>query len=161
MVTHDPYLKNFADKVVWMRDGKVGRVEHIPAEKKEAALQELRSYIASGVGKVSDTVLRSIKLHSDSELLRMVQNCAKYLVKPIPQSFTNITHHLQFQRVRVFLMNYNRRNLGHIPKFANLPTMKRSSSYSAVNVSMLSVKPLLCWESIISLLPRASKRVRL
>ncbi|ELP90500.1 ABC transporter, putative [Entamoeba invadens IP1] len=37
MVTHDVSLKNLADRVVWMRDGKVGKIENMdPVKRKEA-----------------------------------------------------------------------------------------------------------------------------
>jgi len=49
MVTHDVGLKSFADRIIWMRDGKIQRIETVPAEKKidaikrnEQELQELR-----------------------------------------------------------------------------------------------------------------------
>lgn len=36
MVTHDVNLKGFANRIVWMRDGRVNRVEHVPiAERME------------------------------------------------------------------------------------------------------------------------------
>jgi putative ABC transport system ATP-binding protein len=46
MVTHDMYLKNFANRVVWMRDGKVARVETIQPEKREKAIHELSLKLA-------------------------------------------------------------------------------------------------------------------
>jgi putative ABC transport system ATP-binding protein len=39
MVTHDVQLKNFADRVVWMRDGKIQRIEKVPTWKKEEAIK--------------------------------------------------------------------------------------------------------------------------
>jgi putative ABC transport system ATP-binding protein len=41
MVTHDISLKNFADRVIWMRDGKIMRLEIIPNEVREARLKQL------------------------------------------------------------------------------------------------------------------------
>eukprot|EP01098_Paradermamoeba_levis_P003349 TRINITY_DN153_c0_g1_i1.p1 TRINITY_DN153_c0_g1~~TRINITY_DN153_c0_g1_i1.p1 ORF type:complete len:428 (+),score=146.09 TRINITY_DN153_c0_g1_i1:57-1340(+) len=35
MVTHDVGLKFFADRVIWMRDGKIQRVENVPEKKKK------------------------------------------------------------------------------------------------------------------------------
>lgn len=43
MVTHDIYLKNFAHRIVWMRDGKVAKEEIIPQERREAALRDLEN----------------------------------------------------------------------------------------------------------------------
>jgi len=37
MVTHDVALKNFADRIIWMRDGKIQRIEIVdPIKKKES-----------------------------------------------------------------------------------------------------------------------------
>ena len=41
MVTHDVGLKNFADRIIWLRDGKIQRIENTPAWKKKEALEKL------------------------------------------------------------------------------------------------------------------------
>ena len=41
MVTHDVYLKNFAHRIIFMRDGKVAREETIPEARRQAALLDL------------------------------------------------------------------------------------------------------------------------
>lgn len=41
MVTHDMYLKNFAHRVIWMRDGKVAKIEVIDAERRQQAVEGL------------------------------------------------------------------------------------------------------------------------
>jgi len=41
MVTHDVGLKNFANRVIWMRDGKIQNVEKISEKKRQKRLQEL------------------------------------------------------------------------------------------------------------------------
>lgn len=41
MVTHDVALKSYADRVIWMRDGKISRTELISAEKKKETLHKL------------------------------------------------------------------------------------------------------------------------
>ncbi len=41
MVTHDMGLKPFADRVVWMRDGKIQTVENIPQRKRQEAYDKL------------------------------------------------------------------------------------------------------------------------
>ncbi|KAJ3089127.1 ABC transporter AbcH.1 [Quaeritorhiza haematococci] len=43
MVTHDVYLKNFCHKVVYLRDGKLSKVEMVPAERREMALRDLEA----------------------------------------------------------------------------------------------------------------------
>eukprot|EP00834_Sanchytrium_tribonematis_P007942 NODE_811_length_3740_cov_1.483251.p2 type:complete len:264 gc:universal NODE_811_length_3740_cov_1.483251:2639-1848(-) len=45
MVTHDVYLKNFASKVITLRDGKISKEEEIPQERRDAAIIELRNKI--------------------------------------------------------------------------------------------------------------------
>jgi len=42
MVTHDVGLKDFADRVIWMRDGKIKHVEHISPEAKEKRHKKLQ-----------------------------------------------------------------------------------------------------------------------
>ncbi len=41
MVTHDVGLKNFADRVIWMRDGKIMRLEVIPEEIRQQRHEQL------------------------------------------------------------------------------------------------------------------------
>ena len=43
MVTHDVYLKNFANKVITLRDGKISKEEEISKEARDAAIAELRA----------------------------------------------------------------------------------------------------------------------
>ncbi|KNC51788.1 uncharacterized protein AMSG_12106 [Thecamonas trahens ATCC 50062] len=47
MVTHDVNLKAFADRVIWMRDGKISRVEVTPPDRKAAAIAQLDADIAA------------------------------------------------------------------------------------------------------------------
>lgn len=42
MVTHDVAMRGFADRVVWMRDGKIVRVEQISQETRHARYEQLR-----------------------------------------------------------------------------------------------------------------------
>ena len=41
MVTHDVGLKYFADRVIWLRDGKIQRIEIVSKEKKRETLEQL------------------------------------------------------------------------------------------------------------------------
>jgi len=41
MVTHDVGLKNFAHRVIWMRDGKIQNVEKISEKRRKSRLQKL------------------------------------------------------------------------------------------------------------------------
>jgi putative ABC transport system ATP-binding protein len=42
MITHDVSLKNMADRVIWMRDGKILKVEQVSQRKKEKRIRQLR-----------------------------------------------------------------------------------------------------------------------
>jgi putative ABC transport system ATP-binding protein len=35
MVTHDVALKNYANRIIWMRDGKIQRIEKVAKSKRE------------------------------------------------------------------------------------------------------------------------------
>jgi ABC-type glutathione transport system ATPase component len=39
MVTHDVGLKSFAERIIWMRDGRIQRIEIVPKEKKREAIR--------------------------------------------------------------------------------------------------------------------------
>jgi len=41
MVTHDVHLKNFAKRIIWMRDGKILRTESVDQRKRLEAFKEL------------------------------------------------------------------------------------------------------------------------
>lgn len=41
MVTHDVYLKNFANRVIYIRDGKVSKQESIHPETRQKAFKDL------------------------------------------------------------------------------------------------------------------------
>eukprot|EP01125_Pyxidicula_operculata_P003758 TRINITY_DN1505_c0_g1_i2.p1 TRINITY_DN1505_c0_g1~~TRINITY_DN1505_c0_g1_i2.p1 ORF type:complete len:241 (-),score=64.56 TRINITY_DN1505_c0_g1_i2:43-765(-) len=43
MVTHDVGLKNFAHRVIWMRDGKIQNVEKISQKRRNQRIQELHN----------------------------------------------------------------------------------------------------------------------
>ena len=53
MVTHDVYLKNFCHRIIYIRDGKIGRIEKVPKVKRDAALVELFKKISSQEEKLS------------------------------------------------------------------------------------------------------------
>jgi hypothetical protein len=42
MVTHDVGLKEFADRVIWMSDGKIKHVEHVDPKKQQQRIQKLQ-----------------------------------------------------------------------------------------------------------------------
>ena len=41
MVTHDVSMKFFADRVIWLRDGKIQRIEVVQESKKKETLEKL------------------------------------------------------------------------------------------------------------------------
>jgi len=67
MVTHDVALKNFADRIIWMRDGKIQRIEQVAKHKKLEAIrkveeelqnaQQKKQMIASGQFKRQEGVI--------------------------------------------------------------------------------------------------------
>jgi ABC-type sulfate/molybdate transport systems ATPase subunit len=62
MVTHDVHLKNFADRVVWMRDGKISRIDVNTEEQKRAARDELAADLAAHRAKVPKAVSRTVEI---------------------------------------------------------------------------------------------------
>jgi len=48
MVTHDVALKNFADRVIWMCDGKILRVENVSANKRRKRMELLNTLVKVG-----------------------------------------------------------------------------------------------------------------
>lgn len=51
MVTHDPELKYFAHRAVYVRDGKLGDIEQISGADNERSLSQLREYLErTGIG---------------------------------------------------------------------------------------------------------------
>jgi putative ABC transport system ATP-binding protein len=62
MVTHDVHLKNFADRVVWMRDGKISRIDVNSAEAKRTARDELAADLAAHRAKVPKAVSRTVEI---------------------------------------------------------------------------------------------------
>ena len=67
MVTHDVALKNFADRIIWMRDGKIQRIEQVAKHKKLEAIrkvdeeiqnaQQKKQLVASGQFKRQEGVI--------------------------------------------------------------------------------------------------------
>jgi len=55
MVTHDVNLKAFADRVIWMRDGKISRVEHVDPSSKAAAIANLDQEIAEAAALAAES----------------------------------------------------------------------------------------------------------
>ena len=45
MVTHDVGLKYFADRIIWIRDGKIQRIENVRAEKQNEVRQQLEQHL--------------------------------------------------------------------------------------------------------------------
>ena len=50
MVTHDPALKNLADRVVYMRDGRVHRIDTVDESVRLEAKIKLREQLQSAIG---------------------------------------------------------------------------------------------------------------
>jgi len=65
MVTHDVALKNFADRIIWMRDGKIQRIEIVDPDKKiesikrnEDELIQMRRHKKKNANKPPSTEFR-------------------------------------------------------------------------------------------------------
>eukprot|EP00659_Diplonema_papillatum_P002926 gene2926-4597_t len=48
MVTHDPEMKSFAHRAVYVQDGKIGRLETIPVAERDRAMEDLRTDLREG-----------------------------------------------------------------------------------------------------------------
>jgi putative ABC transport system ATP-binding protein len=62
MVTHDVHLKSFADRVIWMRDGKIARIDTNSDESKRKVRDELAAELAAHRAKVAKPVSRNIEV---------------------------------------------------------------------------------------------------
>lgn len=58
MVTHDVYLKNFAHRVIYMRDGKLEKIETIKEELRVGAMNELLKHSVSANKEEEKTSIR-------------------------------------------------------------------------------------------------------
>ncbi|KAJ3155254.1 ABC transporter AbcH.1 [Geranomyces michiganensis] len=67
MVTHDVYLKNFAHRVVYMRDGKIHRVEMTRSQKRREALEELEAKIMIAQGELRGATAQPPAAQSTTE----------------------------------------------------------------------------------------------
>ena len=45
MVTHDVGIKFFSDRVIWLRDGKIQRIEEVSAEKRQESVDKLNAQL--------------------------------------------------------------------------------------------------------------------
>jgi len=55
MVTHDVGLKNFADRIIWMRDGKIQRIEIVAKDKKVDAIKRNQEELSELKNRVKRT----------------------------------------------------------------------------------------------------------
>jgi putative ABC transport system ATP-binding protein len=94
MVTHDVYMKQYAHRVLYLRDGKVHRVEEIGEGTREAALSELGDLVAADqertkqkrAGNASDTV-GGIHTGTAREITRQPNEYATYTPVASADSF--------------------------------------------------------------------------
>jgi putative ABC transport system ATP-binding protein len=55
MVTHDVHIKGFADRVFWMRDGKLQRIERVSPDSRPTSRRQMQDVIAKHEAKESAT----------------------------------------------------------------------------------------------------------
>eukprot|EP01102_Stenamoeba_stenopodia_P019168 TRINITY_DN7153_c0_g1_i1.p1 TRINITY_DN7153_c0_g1~~TRINITY_DN7153_c0_g1_i1.p1 ORF type:complete len:388 (+),score=83.91 TRINITY_DN7153_c0_g1_i1:1521-2684(+) len=76
MVTHDVGLKYFADRVIWLRDGKIHRVEVVPEEKKREQIQKLEEDLEQmqRKKKSSSSLSQANRLNEEHEGSELIAN---------------------------------------------------------------------------------------
>uniref|UniRef100_A0A7S1Q5D0 ABC transporter domain-containing protein n=1 Tax=Neobodo designis TaxID=312471 RepID=A0A7S1Q5D0_NEODS len=106
MVTHDVYMKQYANRVLYLRDGKVHRVEEVGELTRNAALSELSELVARDQerlkakrsGNASDTV-GGIHRGTAREVLRNPSDYATYSPAANPDSFQKNERPALFQKL--------------------------------------------------------------
>lgn len=58
MVTHDVYMKQYASRILYLRDGKVNRVETVPNEVRSMALATLEEQVAADTARINEIKAR-------------------------------------------------------------------------------------------------------
>jgi len=81
MVTHDVGLKNFADRILWMRDGKVQRTEIVPQWKREEAIRKVEEDLALALKKRET---KSLQLTTEYRIPTDYHTHPKYVRRDIP-----------------------------------------------------------------------------
>jgi len=62
MVTHDVGLKYFADRIIWIRDGKIQRIENVRAEKQNEVRQQLEQHLKElGIDEKEEEVEQAVE----------------------------------------------------------------------------------------------------
>jgi putative ABC transport system ATP-binding protein len=74
MVTHDVSLKNFANRVIWMRDGKIQNVEEISQEKRKRRIEELNAEL--------EELNKGKKIHREKYLNTVIRQPTFYKTHP-------------------------------------------------------------------------------
>jgi len=67
MVTHDVHLKMFADRVVWMRDGKIQRIETVDEDQKARVRVELAEFLESAKGNRLKEVQSTVQIRQPTD----------------------------------------------------------------------------------------------
>lgn len=95
MVTHDVYMKQYAHRVLYLRDGKVHRVEEVDSRTREAAVDELERQVqrdkevleAKRKGNVADTLSTTVHAGGARESTRDPGDYATFTSKADPGQF--------------------------------------------------------------------------
>eukprot|EP00743_Colponemidia_sp_Colp-15_P013775 GILK01016120.1.p1 GENE.GILK01016120.1~~GILK01016120.1.p1 ORF type:complete len:249 (+),score=30.49 GILK01016120.1:92-748(+) len=89
MVTHDVYMKPYADRILYLRDGRVANIEEVPNKVKKMAYQQLLEKVeieqqqigehteqVDETGKKATTVIRTKKDYDTASALRDISSGA-------------------------------------------------------------------------------------
>lgn len=90
MVTHELAHKPFADRVIWMRDGKIQTVEHIPAKKRAEAHAKLHAQFAEL--SINQDTFDAEAAPAHDEEMGLATNPALSEVAPDVKSSVSFTH---------------------------------------------------------------------
>jgi len=88
MVTHDVALKNFADRIIWMRDGKIQRIEIVPKHKKQDTVKKVEEELIK---------LQSKKVISDNQLNKK-ENILEYRK---PTDYKTYLHYKKISQTKI------------------------------------------------------------
>eukprot|EP00668_Euglena_longa_P031898 GGOE01041167.1.p1 GENE.GGOE01041167.1~~GGOE01041167.1.p1 ORF type:complete len:413 (+),score=137.80 GGOE01041167.1:97-1335(+) len=97
MVTHDSNLKNFANRAVYVRDGKLFKEEVVPAAVREARIQQLADFLERQA-----TMCTTLTLATEAATSRSLQPALDTAAQNAPRN-TPFTEYRQPQDYRTYV----------------------------------------------------------